>query len=75
MQRGLLTVALCMSLTGPAYAGGVQEGLEKTGTFLAQGVVVVDKVLHWSWDTLHRYVVHPASELITLGTIELDQAA
>ena len=73
-RAGLLIMGLvfCLTLGARAEAGELQDGIAKTGKFLAQGVVVVDKAFHWTWDTLHQYVVHPVAELVTLGVVELD---
>lgn len=68
----VLSLVVCWGLTTcHASAGEWQEAGAKTWAFGTSAFVVADKVLHWSWETLHNKIVHPIVNVVTLGTVNL----
>lgn len=79
MRRMVASLVLGLLLLGAAPRAEAfgWEDVTNGGTAIvkASGQVIVwlDKGLHWSWDTLHNKLVHPAVQVITLGIVNLDQ--
>lgn len=72
MKKALVIAGLLCALGGQiAAAGELQDAGTKTWNFGMQAFVVADKVLHWSWETLHNKVVHPIVNVVTLGSVDL----
>ena len=75
MRRGVvvLMAGLWFWITpmSRAYAGEWAETSGKVWAFTTGAFVVADKVLHWSWETLHNKIVHPTVSVVTFGTVDL----
>ena len=69
---GVFYLVLCGGVT-PAEAGHWNEAGSKVWGWTTGLIVTTDKVLHWTWDTLHNKVVHPLVNTLTLGTVDLNQ--
>ena len=81
-MRGVMLAVLVLVGAGQAMANPIGEvGTasvdavkftgSKAGEVITWAVVGTDKVLEWTNSFLHDKVVHPAVEMLTLGSVEL----
>ena len=81
-MRGLMLGVLLMVGTGVASANPIGEvGTasvdavkytgSKAGEVITWAVIGTDKVLEWTNAFLHDKIVHPAVEMLTLGSVSL----
>ena len=69
---GLMALAIWYAPQPKAYANDIVDGVYTVGGWGRSVLVVTDKVLHWTWDTLHNKVVHPMVNVLTVGTVDLN---
>ena len=69
---GLMALAIWYAPQPKAYANDIVDGVYAVGGWGRSALVITDKVLHWTWDTLHNKVVHPMVNVLTVGTVDLN---
>ena len=71
----MLALAIWYAPQPKAYANDLVDGVYTVGSWGRSALVVTDNVLHWTWNTLHNKVVHPIVNVLTVGTVDLNQPA
>lgn len=75
MKRIAIAMVLLVGLAGPVQAGELQQIKDKAVHVATAVLVGTDWAMHFTWNTLHNKIVHPAVSFFTLGAVSLEAPA